>query len=214
MRLKLTALALIFLLAIGGCTGGGSGNELKYAGPTEKTLHKGETLPGTNIKVLELSKDGVDLEIEGQKAHKLKGDSVDWDGKPADGVEMSLRQRVAWVSDDALHLAGTVSLTISGVSPSPGKWDGNFPIEYSLPVAYVVKKGDRIPGTTISYKGKTEKGAELSGVEGYPYRKAADSISWSGKLRNNTCLKLTLRVGFYDSGHLQLVGLAKIGIRP
>jgi hypothetical protein len=214
MRLKFTTLLFVLLLALEGCAGGANGNGLKYSGPTEKTLHKGEMLPGTDIKVLALSKDGADLEIGGQKAHKLKGDSVDWDGKPASGIEMSLHQRVAWVSEDALHLAGTVTLTVSDVNPTPMKWDRKNPIEYTLPVAYVVKKGDRIPGTTISYKGKTDKGAELGGVEGYPYRKTADSITWSGKLRDNTYVKLTFRVGFYDSSRLQVVGLAKIGIRP
>ena len=213
MRLKLALLISVLILALAAC-GGKTGNGLVYAGPTEKTLHKGDTLPGTDIKVLNLSKDGADLEIGGQEAHKLEGDSVDWDGKPADGVEMSLHQRVVWVSNDALHLAGTVSITILGASPTPEKWDKKFPIEYSMPVAYLVKKGDRVPGTTISYKGKTEKGAELSGVEGYPYRKAADSISWSGKLKGNTYLKLNLRVGFYDGSHLQVLGLAKIGIQP
>ncbi len=214
MRLKLSVLILVLAFVMAGC-GGSTGNGLlKFSGPTEKTLHKGDVLPGTDIKVLNLSKDGVDLEIGGQKAHKLKGDSVDWKGNPASGIEMSLHQRVAWVNDDALHLAGTVSLTVSGASPTPQKWDRKFPIEYTLPVAYLVKKGDRIPGTTISYKGKTDKGAELGGVEGYPYRKAADSITWSGKLRGNTFVRFTLRVGFYDNSRMQVVGLAKIGIQP
>jgi hypothetical protein len=75
-----------------------------------------------------------------------------------------------------------------------------------------VRKGDKIPGTQITYKGKTDNGAEFEGVSGYPYRKLGDSVSWTGRLRDNAYLDETMRVTVYADDFVTLVGLADIGL--
>ncbi len=214
MKAKMVLLlALLIILAGCGSFGAPVGN-LSYSGPSKIALHAGDRIPGTDIVMLEASKDGAKFKIGGQVASKLNGDSVDWKGKVADGVTMNLHYRVAWLGDKSARLIGTVTLDISGVDPKQASWNGNSKLKFTLPVTYFVKKGDDIPGTTLSYKGKTEKGAEIGGVEGYPYRKMADSIVWTGKLRDNVYLKLVSRIGLYDGSRLQVIGLATIGIQP
>jgi len=214
MKAKIVLL-LVFLLILAGCGSSGApvGN-LSYSGPSKVALHAGDRIPGTDIVMLEASKDGAKFKIGGQIASKLSGDSVDWRGNVADGVSMDLHYRVAWLGANSARLIGTVTLDISGVDPKQAGWDGNAKLKFTLPVTYFVKKGGYIPGTTLSYKGRAEKGAEIGGVEGYPYRKIADSIVWTGKLRDNVYLKLVSRVGLYDNSRLQVVGLATIGIQP
>ncbi len=214
MKWKLILVLAIAVILAGCGSFGASNGTLRYSGPSEATLHAGETIPGTNIKVLEVSKDGAKFDIGGQTAKKLNGDSVDWKGSISDGVEMNLHYRIVWLGKDSVKLAGTTSLNISNVTPRQENWDGKAPLRFKLPVTYFVKKGSRIPGTTLSYEGKTDKGAEIGGVEGYPYRKAADSIVWTGKLRGNVHLKLVVRVGAYTDSMLPVVGLATVGVQP
>ena len=85
---------------------------------------------------------------------------------------------------------------------------------YYAPVAYGMAPGALIPGTLYSYVGTTEEGAELSGIEGYPYRKSGDSIIWNGKLRDGVYLKLNARVVQYDDKGLRVGGIATIVIAP
>jgi hypothetical protein len=212
MKAKLILL-LVILVILAGCSSAPNG-VLSYSGPTKLTIHSGETIPGTDIVLVEATKDAAKFKIEGQTASKLSGDSLDWKGQVADGVDMSLHYRVAWLGENSVRLIGTVGLKISGAAPQPENWDGKAKLKFTIPVTYFVKKGDRIPGTTLSYKGESEKGAEIGGVEGYPYRKTADSILWTGRLRDNVRLKLVSRVGVYDGSRLQVIGLATIGIQP
>jgi hypothetical protein len=88
-------------------------------------------------------------------------------------------------------------------------------VKYSnAPVTYRVEKGDYIPGTLVKYLGKTEEGIELSGVEGYPYRKLGDSIVWEGKLLAGMFLQLNVRVLFIAADFIRVAGTAALLISP
>jgi hypothetical protein len=125
---------------------------------------------------------------------------------------MDLALRVIWSTEQTLHSAGTVALTVRNPSPTETPIATESEFRYAVPVMYWVYEGDTIPGTGITYVGRTEQGAELGGVEGYPFRKGADSILWEGKLREDVWLKLDLRTGIYDDNRLQVAGLATIWI--
>lgn len=188
--------------------------QLVYTGPTEQGIPAGYYLPGTDIQYLGLSGESAELLIGGQRAEKKKGDSLDWDGHPMEGVTLNLKQRVVWFGEETLHAAGTARLAIEDTQPVAARFPDEPPATFKLPTTYNVKQGEIIPGTTISYAGETDDGAELAGVEGYPYRKIADSISWEGQLRQGVFLKLGLRVAFFNEKQLQVVGLATVALVP
>ncbi len=85
-------------------------------------------------------------------------------------------------------------------------------MHHTVPVLYWVDRGKAIPGTTLTYQGKTDQGALLGGVEGYPYRKTADSILWEGRLRDRVWLQLEGRTGLFDDDRLQVLGLATVWV--
>jgi hypothetical protein len=81
-------------------------------------------------------------------------------------------------------------------------------------VGYHVKVGEAIPGTTITYLGKTEDGAQLNRTEGYDYRKLGDSIVWKGTLRPGLWLELDLRTALITEDQIDVLGTAGIWIQP
>jgi len=185
---------------------------LVYQGPIELGVAKGNSLPGTDIRYLGITEKGAQLSIEGQTTIKRKGDSLDWEGSPTEGVDLDYSLRILWFDERSLHVGGLVKLVVHEVAPQASIISVSTPMVYRIPVAYTVARGELIPGTLIEYAGKEEKGARLKGVDGYPYRKIADSILWEGKLRDNVFLKLELRVIFYDQGSLRVGGLATLWV--
>jgi len=209
----LSALALLSLLWISlSCQSGEQGDWLVYSGPVEVSVEAGHSIPGTDLHYVGETDRGAEVRIGGQKAIRRTGDSLDYEGRPAQGVKMKLALRVAWFDEAKLHSVGTVGLSIRRPTPQEMRIATASPLRHAVPVMYWVAKGDLIPGTTISYQGKADQGAKLGGVEGYPYRKAADSILWEGKLRDNVWLKLDLRTGFFDDERLQVAGLATMWV--
>lgn len=188
--------------------------QLVYVGPTEQGVAAGDFVPGTDIQYVGMTEQGAELLIGGQKAEKKKGDSLDWDGHPLSGVTLNLKQRIVWFTGEKMHAAGTARLAIDEPQPEAMPFRDELPVLYKLPVGYTVKRGEAIPGTTISYLGASDAGAELGGIEGYPYRKIVDSITWTGKLREGVYLDTTLRVVLYNDEQLQVAGLATIGLAP
>lgn len=211
-----TGALLVFLLfSILGCLAG-QGNQpldrLVYKLPTALTVHVGSELPGTGIRYERMGKDGAEVTIRGQPALKRKGDSLDWSGSPVPGVSVDLRQRVAWYTEEDLHLVGTAKVIVDGVKPQPVTGPSTSPIKYAGPVVYSVNKGNPIPGSTVVFGGQGPEGVRLEGVQGYPYRKAGDSILWEGVLRDGVRIRLDVRVLQFDDKTLRVGGLVTLWI--
>ncbi|NEP00838.1 MAG: hypothetical protein F6K58_19670 [Symploca sp. SIO2E9] len=194
-------------------------SKLVYKGLVKQEVLVASLLSGTNIKYLGLAEDNnAEVNIDGQRALKRRGDSLDWQGNPLEGVTVELNQRLVSLSKEKLQLGGTLRMEVEDVVPQPGlvpqvpdKPSLNL-VVYKVPVLYWVKVGEAIPGTTFTYSGKTEKGAELSGLpEGdLPYRQTGDSITWKGQLRPKVYLDLVLRTTLYNENRLNVNGLATI----
>ena len=211
--LLLTICALILGAFIGCGPKTGSDDELVFSGLVELGTGAGGRLPGTNVEVVSISEDAADIRIDGQIAHKKPGDSLDWRGDLDPQVNLDLALRILWIAEGVVQSGGTAKLTIQDVNPRAAPVQSNSEIEYALPITYSVRKGDMIPGTQITFVGKDiEKGAEFTGIEGYPYRKVADSLTWEGLLRDNVWLKLDLRVILFTENTLQAGGVATIWI--
>jgi hypothetical protein len=189
--------------------------ELIYTTPFETGIERGSDLPGTGIRYLGLSDKGAEILIDDQTAFKQKGDSLGWKGNPVGNVDLSLSLRVLWVTEETLYVAGTVRATVRDPMPEAASIPTEPLVKYSnAPVTYRVEKGDYIPGTLVKYLGKTEEGIELSGVEGYPYRKLGDSIVWEGKLLAGMFLQLNVRVLFIAADFIRVAGTAALLISP
>ena len=189
--------------------------ELLYTAPFETGIKRGSDLPGTGIRYLGLSDKGAEILIDDQAAFKQKGDSLGWKGNPVGNVDLNLSLRVLWVTEETIYVGGTAKTTVRAPMPEEVPIPTEPPVKYSsAPVTYQVKKGDYIPGTLVKYVGKHEEGIELSGVEGYPYRKLGDSVVWDGKLLEEVFLQLNVRVLFIASDFINVTGTAALSLTP
>lgn len=210
-KLRLFTFMLLLVVGLAGCPSAGSGT-LIYNGPTEQTVALGETIPGSNIRYVSYSDAGAEVFINDLRAVKKVGDSLDWKGTPVPGVQVEMAQRILAANAQRLQTVGTVKVTVSDVQPELAPFPDVPAFDYKVAVSYTVRRGEIVPGTLISYKGKAEDGAEFAGVSGYPYRKMGDSLAWAGRLRGNTYLDMTLRVVAYTDEFVTLGGLATIGL--
>jgi len=215
-RLTLIRVALVAtVVLVAGCLRrpGRQPGSLTYRFPTKLTVAVGTNLPGTDIRYERLTEDGARVIIKGQSALKRKGDSLDWQGSPAEGVSVDLKLRVAWHTEDDLHLVGTAKIVIENPNPRTMPIaSSSDDIEYVGPVAYGVAKEAAIPGSPVTYQGQTAEGARLGGMEGYPYRKTGDSILWEGVLRDDVYARLDLRVLQFDEKGLRVGGMVTLWI--
>ena len=189
--------------------------ELIYTAPFETGIEKGSDLPGTGIRYLGLSDKGAEILIDDQTAFKQKGNSIGCKGNPVGNVDLNLSLRVLWVTEETLYVGGTARATVRAPMPEAASIPTEPPVKYSsAPVTYQVKKGDYIPGALVKYVGKHEEGIELSGVEGYPYRKLGDSVVWEGKLLEGVFLQLNVRVLFIAEDFINVTGAAALLLTP
>ncbi len=213
--LRRLLLVCVLGVALAGCTfipgvGGDAGGALVFDGATENGVKPGETIPGTNIRFVAKVGDGAQVVINDQIANKKIGDSLDWQGPVAPGVDVSMPQRIALITNDRLQTVGTVRVTVRGVNPVAGPAPAGARYTYKVGSGYTVRKGQRVPGTTLVYKAKTDQGAQFDGTSDYPYRRIGDSLSWQGQLASGVYLATTLRVVAYTDDIVTLAGLATI----
>lgn len=215
--LKWLTLVMVIGVVLAGCSfipgaGGESGGALTYDGATQHGVGPGELIPGTNIQFVRNTSEGAEVLINGQRAIKKVGDSLDWQGTVAPGVDVSMPQRIALITDDRLQTVGTVRVKVSGVNPVPGPAPAGGRYSYKVTSGYTVRRGERVPGTTLVYEQKTDQGAQFSGASDYPYRRVGDSVIWQGQLAPGVYLDTTLRVVAYTDDIVTLAGLAAISV--
>jgi hypothetical protein len=196
------------------CTSGDWHQKLSYAGPSEIGIDQGQFLAGTDIQYLAKTTDGAQVSIGGQPALKKIGDSLDWKGTMLPGVTVDESLRVVLINEEALRTAGTVQVDVDTPNPQAAPVNESAPVHFKLPVAYRVDQGEAIPGTVVTYLGKTEQGARLGNIQGYEYRQVGDSITWQGKLRDGVWLDLNLRTVLILDGSLDVAGTADVWLVP
>ncbi len=212
-RAALTISILLIAMALTSCLShsGPNAAQLTYNLPTTLSIERGAALFNTDIVYESYSEDGVWLLIDGQRALKRKGDSVSWTGSFLPETETELDLRVIWTTEEKVDFAGTAKVTVKNVAPQKRGIVTTSPITFSGPVAYGVARDSFVPGTTLSYLGATEQGAQLGGMdEEYPYRQIGDSILWEGTLRDGVYLRAELRTVQFDDNGLRLAGIATL----
>jgi hypothetical protein len=212
MRKRLVASLCLLLLA--GCGSQSWRQQISYSGPVEISIDQGQYLPGTDVRYLGKTQDGGQLSIGGLQTSKRIGDSLNWTGDMLPGVTVDESLRVALVREAKLYTVGTVRINVTAPSPQTGPANESAPVHFKMPAIYRVAVGAAIPGTVITYLGKTDQGAHLGNVAGLAYRQLGDSIDWSGTLRDGVWISLSLRTAFIGSDSLQVIGSADVWIVP
>ncbi len=93
-------------------------------------------------------------------------------------------------------------------------------LTYDAPVSLSIKVGTLLPGTSISYNGKSATGAAnvlLAGL--VAPKQIGDTVDWEGTPAPNVNLKLNTRVATFDDQSITLVGtghvqVAKVQVQP
>ena len=203
-------------LVMAACAGQLPAGTLEYSTAFERSIPAGQTLPGTNIKYIGKTDQGAQMSIGGQSALKRTFDSLSWRGEVAPGVKVDYNLRILTFDSQSLNAGGTAKVTISNAKPkavSSTSLPKDAPTFRGV-VSYDVPKGKTIPGTTITYEGKTSDGAKLSGIEGYPYRQEADSIVWVGQLADKVFIELDLRALLFTDKSIKVTGTVTLHIKP
>lgn len=203
------------VVLLGGCSliPGVSGSGLVYNGAVEHTVAVGQNVPGTDIRYVGWTEQGAQVTIHDQVALKQVGDSLDWQGTVAPGVAVSMPQRIVAADASRIQTLGTVIVDVQGATPQPAPFPGGGRYAYKVGQAATVRKGDAIPGTTLTFLGKTDEGAQFGGIDGYAFRKLGDSVVWTGRLNANTYVEMTYRVGAYTEDVLTVAGLGTVAVQ-
>jgi len=216
MKSRWLVLIAIVTLGVSACAQQLPSGAMEYSTAFEREIPAGQALPGTDIKYLGKTDQGAQMSIGGQAALKRTLDSLTWRGEPVPGVSVDYNLRIISFDDKALQTAGTAKVIVSNVKAqavSPASLPKDA-LTFKGVVTYSVPKGKTIPGTTITYEGKTSDGAKLGGIEGYALRKEADSIAWIGKLSDKCFLQLDLRLLIYTDSAMQVTGTATLYLKP
>jgi hypothetical protein len=211
-----TLIAALIALSVAACAQQLPTGAMEYSTAFERNIPAGQTLPGTDIKYIGKTDQGAQMSIGGQTAIKRMLDSLTWHGDVAPGINVDYGLRVITFDSQSLEAGGTAKVIITSVKPqaaSPSSLPQDA-LTFRGVVSYNVPKGKTIPGTTISYLGKTPDGAQLGGIEGYAFRQEADSILWTGQLADKVFLGLDLRVVLFTDTSLRTTGTATLYIAP
>lgn len=191
---------------------------LVLRGPVERALRVGETIPGTDMVLTSINQDGAVFEIAGMRSVRTYADSLDFDGAwtGVEGVTYHLRLRLYQIGRDRVRAAGVHQLAIADINPvmAAGE-DGAFAPagrELSFPTTWGLDPGEAIPGTTFTYVGPNDRGAEFAGLgEGiYPYHKVGDSVRWRGNLRRDMPADFQLRMLAYGENSARVGGIVSV----
>ena len=107
-------------------------------------------------------------------------------------------------------LLGCASLPFIGTSNTPVPSDK---LVYDAPVSLTIKTGALLPGTAISYSGKSATGAANVLITGLlAPKQIGDTVDWEGAPVPNVKVRLNLRVAAFDEQSVTLVGTGHVEI--
>lgn len=211
---------LALVLALIGCgnlpiIGGGGlptpSRQITYDGAVTLNVKAGETLPGTTIVYQGKAPDGrAIMSINGLQALKATADSVRWSGALVLFSLVDLNLRVVTYDESGLTLVGTIHIVVQEPNPVPAQPASNPLASFTIPLSYTVSRSAMVPGTTVSYVGAKEAGAEFANLDQFPFRERFDSVVWEGRLRDRIAVRYDLRVLDFNDERVILGGTANV----
>jgi hypothetical protein len=186
-----------------------------FNGPIERGLNVGDRVPGTDIQLVGVSDAGAEFDMAGMRSVRVAGDSLDYDGPwpSLPGATYNLRLRIYRVGDQSVRAAGVHQLTVQGVQPVQTN-AGVSNATLRFPFTTGASVGETFAGTTYTYLGEDERGAQIGGLPqgDYPYRKVGDSLPWAGDLRPDIKAEYNLRILMYNETGARVGGTVKLGL--
>ena len=86
-------------------------------------------------------------------------------------------------------------------------------LEYSAPVSLSISTGTLLPGTSISYNGKSATGAANVLIAGLlAPKQIGDTVDWEGVPAPNVKVRLNTRVAKFDEKSITLVGTGNVQV--
>jgi len=183
------------------------------------TLDPGDSVPETQLHYVGRDGPAYLVTLDGLEASKRVGDSLNWRGIIAPVVASEYKLRVLpTFSNTDLSALGSLEFNIMNPKPvwleNPAA-DASATLHFdNAEIDFSVGQGGTVPGTPFVFVGKTEDGAQFSGVDGYPYRDLGDSLNWSGRLRGNVTVQYDMRVASIKDDEVRLLGKGELWITP
>jgi len=182
-------------------------------GPAEQRIQLGQRIPGTDIALVAIDGTDAEFRIDGLRSVRTVGDSLHFDGDwpGIDGVQYNLRLRIYRIGSTNVRAAGVHQLRIQNVQPVARDID-TFGSAMRFPVVESAAVGETIRGTSFTYLGQTERGAEIGGLPAgeFPYFKTGDRIRWQGMLRPDIPIAYNVRVAWYNADTIRIGGVARV----
>lgn len=108
----------------------------------------------------------------------------------------------------AVLLLGCSNLPFFSGTPTPVNT-----LSYDAPVSFTIKIGTLLPGTSISYNGKSDTGAAKILLAGLlAPKQIGDTVDWTGAPTPNVNVRLNTRVLSFDAQAITLAGTAHVEI--
>lgn len=189
--------------------------QISFEGPVTLNVRAGETLAGTTIAYQGKAPDGrAIMSINGLQALKSTADSVKWSGALVLFSLIDLNLRVVAYDESNMTMAGTIRIVVQEPNPTAATPTQNPIASFVIPLTYTVPRNTNIPGTTVTYVGAKEQGAEFSSLDQIPFRDRFDSVVWQGRLRERIAAKYDLRVVDFNADRVILGGTVQVMFEP
>ncbi|MSP13582.1 MAG: hypothetical protein EXR62_11570 [Chloroflexi bacterium] len=103
-------------------------------------------------------------------------------------------------------------LLVSSACNLLGSAADNGTLKYDAPVELTVPLNQSIPGTDVTYLGKSDRGAGVRLGSQTATKQTADSLDWKGMLAPGVDLNLNGRIVSFDEQSMKVVGVAHLTI--
>ena len=179
------------------------------------TLVDNQKVPGTNIIYRSRDENNVYVDMDGQPSVRRFGDFLNGSKIIVPSVLAKYNLQLINTTFDNPFVVGPVTLTVFNPAPIEITSLNANPVGASvvydgINIDYRVPVGRSLPGTTVTYLGNGEFGANLSGSSQFRTLPEGNSFIWTGRLHAYAVIQYDLRAVRVTTEELQMVGTAKL----
>lgn len=185
---------------------------------TEKytfTLVENGAVPGTDVIYRARDENNIFIDLEGQPTVRRFGDSLIGSKILVPGVLVNYNLRLIDATFANPYVFGPVKVTI--FNPAPVEVTGSTTVPpgasmvyEGINIDYRIPAGRGLPGSTVTYIGKGEFGANLGGTSQFRSLPEGNSFVWTGRLNPYSIIQYDLKALRVTEGELQMVGTATL----
>lgn len=179
------------------------------------TLEDNQPVPGTDIIYRNRDEDNVFIDLDGQAAVRRFGDSLNGSKIIVPGVMTNYSLQLINATFGNPYVVGPVTMTIFNPAPlemtsTTAEPAGASVVYDGINIDYRIPVGRGLPGSTVTYLGKGEFGANLGGSSQFRTLPEGNSFVWTGRLHAYAIIQYDLKAVRVTTEELQMVGTAKV----